>query len=197
MKNKIIFLIVLLFTCSCAVYEINGYFVSDSYKYNIKSGSYYYEMKVPSFIDGKNLYFSTVYGSSGRELAALLMVIPMYIESGSNIRTLESNNGKFSIYLNNINKYNRDILKYLSFKIIDNGKEYDSEIKIEKRNKDLYEKWLEGKKINYWEENTLIEYVFPVKINQLSKEFKLIVKYKDNEKVLNLKYKKKLYSRAN
>ena len=179
-----------------AIVDYDGYFISDNSKNNIKPYYYYYEMKIPSFIDGQNLYFSTVAGSYGKEFVVILFVIPAGFDDRQ-VVNLENNKTNFCLKLNNINKYNRDILKYLSFKIIDNGKEYDSEIKIEKRNKDLYEKWLEGKKINYWEENTLIEYVFPVKINQLSKEFKLIVKYKDNEKVLNLKYKKKLYSRAN
>lgn len=193
MKNKIIFLIVLLFTCSCAVYEINGYFVSDSYKYNIKSGSYYYEMKVPSFIDGKNLYFSTVAGSYGKEFVVILFVIPAGFDDRQ-VVNLENNKTNFCLKLNNINKYNRDILKYLSFKIINNEREYDSEIKISSEK--TYKYWLDGNKLGY-QENELIRYCFPVKINQLSKEFKLIVKYKNNEKVLNLKYKKKLYSRAN
>ena len=193
MKNKIIFLLVFLFISGCIGYEIDGYFISDNSKNNIKPYYYYYEMKIPSFIDGQNLYFSTVAGSYGKEFVVILFVIPAGFDDRQ-VVNLENNKANFCLKLNNINKYNRDILKYLSFKIIDNGKEYDSKIKISSEK--TYKYWLDGNKLGY-QENELIRYCFSVKINQLSKEFKLIVKYKDNEKVLNLKYKKKLYSRAN
>ena len=194
MKNKIILLLTFLFISGCETYQINGYFMSDNNKNNIKSDNFYYEMKIPSFMYGQNLYFSTTYGSSGKRLAIILFVIPAGFDDRQAV-SLENNKANFCLRLDYINKYNKDIVKYLTFKIIDNGKEYDSEIKI--NSEKVYESWLDGKKLSYYEEDMLIRYCFPVKINQLSKNFKLIAKYKDNEKVLNLKYKKKLYSRAN